>query len=712
MDGGTELSRIALAGNPNSGKTTLFNRLTGSSQRVGNWPGVTIDRKEGKIKGIGATLVDLPGIYSLSPYSPEEIVSRDFLLDDGPDVIINIVDATNIERNLYLTSQLLDMGIPMVIALNMMDTVRKDGTLIDTEKLSKSLGCKVVGISALKGEGMDELIEAISSADQVPKPMLLSDGVENSISKISDVLRGKVSDKHLRWYSIKALERDQLAIERIDESWEEVSKIVEALEESEDDDSDSVVASERYQSIGNMVDSSVKAKRSSSDYTLSDKIDKIVTNRWLGLPIFAGVMFLVYYISITTIGGWGTDWVNEVFFGELVIPGVNDWLVGMSVSPILTGFIVDGLLAGVGAVLGFLPQLLVLFLLLVILEDCGYMARIAFVMDRVFRKFGMSGKSFIPILIGTGCAVPGIMASRTIESESDRRITTMTTSFIPCAAKLPIIAMIAGALFNGSALIAVVSYFIGIFAILISGLILKKWPSLSGTPSEFIMELPPYHVPGISTVSRSTLDRGWSFVRKAGTFILLASGLIWFLSSFSWGLVMVDDINDSILAAIGNAITWIFVPLGWGTEWQFTVGTITGLLAKENIIGTFGVLFGFSEVAEAGNEIWASVAAMITPIAGFSFLVFNLLCAPCFAAIGAMKRELGTWKATGAAVLYQTGLAYAASMVIYQIGILIIYGTFGFWTVVAFVTVILIAYILISKKPFSWTRQNKTEAVS
>lgn len=709
MDGGMVLSRIALAGNPNSGKTTLFNMLTGSSQRVGNWPGVTIDRKEGKIKSIGATLVDLPGIYSLSPYSPEEIVSRDFLLDDSPDVIVNIVDATNMERNLYLTSQLLDMGIPMVIALNMMDTVRKDGTLIDMEKLSRSLGCKVVGISALKGEGMDELIESMSSADQIPDPIHLSDTVENRISEISDVLRGKVPDKQLRWYSVKSLERDQLAIERIGDSWEEVSKIVEALEEAEDDESDSIIASERYESIGNMVVSSVESKRFSTDYTISDKIDRIVTNRWLGLPIFAGVMFFVYYISITTIGGWGTDWVNDVFFGDWMIPGLNGLLEGMSVDPVLIAFIVDGLMAGVGAVLGFLPQMLVLFLMLVILEDCGYMARIAFVMDRVFRRFGLSGKSFIPILIGTGCGVPGIMASRTIESERDRRITTMTTTFIPCAAKLPIIALIAGALFNGSAFIAVASYFIGILAILISGVILKKWPSLSGAPSEFIMELPPYHVPGISTVARSTMEKGWSFVRKAGTFILLACGLVWFLSTFSWGLVMVDNINDSILASIGNAITWIFVPLGWGTEWQFTVGTITGLLAKENVIGTFGVLFGFSEVAEAGNEIWSMIAGMITPIAGFSFLVFNLLCAPCFAAIGAMKRELGTWKATSVAVLYQTGLAYAVSLVIYQVGRLIIYGIFGFWTVVAFATVALIAYVFISKEPFSRMKHKISE---
>lgn len=703
---------IALAGNPNCGKTTLFNRLTGSSQKVGNWPGVTIDRKEGRIKAIGAVLVDLPGIYSLSPYSPEEVVSRDFLLDSRPDAIINIVDATNMERNLYLTSQILDMGIPTVIALNMMDTVRRDGTVIDTEKLSKALGCRVVGISAFKGEGMDELLEAISSAGETPKPVRLSDLLEKSISEISGKLEGKVPDGNLRWYSVKALERDVLAIERIGEAREEISEIIDGLEKAEDDESDSLVASERYSSISEVVVSSVKTKRASGGYTTSDRIDRIVTNRWLGLPIFAGVMFLVYYISITTVGGWGTDWVNDVFFGEWTIPVVAGWLEGMAVDPVLSAFIVDGLIAGVGAVLGFLPQMLVLFVLLVILEDSGYMARIAFVMDRVFRRFGLSGKSFIPILIGTGCGVPGIMASRTIESERDRRITAMTTTFIPCSAKLPIIALIAGALFGGSALVASMSYFIGVLAILLSGIILKKWPSLSGTPSEFIMELPPYHVPGIATVIRSTFEKGWAFVRKAGTFILLACGIVWFLSAFDWSMSMVGDINDSMLADIGNAITWIFVPLGWGDEWQFSVGTITGLLAKENVVGTFGVLFGFSEVAESGDEIWPIIASMLTPIAGFSFLVFNLLCAPCFAAIGAMRRELGTWKATGAAVLYQCLLAYAVSMVIFQIGSLLIYGTFGIWTVAAFATVALAAYILVSKEPFARARQKISEAAA
>lgn len=691
---------IALIGNPNSGKSTLFNRLTGSSQKVGNWPGVTIDRKEGEIKSIGSTIVDLPGIYSLSPYSSEEKVSRDFLLHDEPDVIVNIVDATNIERNLYLTSQILDMGIPTVIALNMMDSIGKEGTEIDIGKLSKMLGCKVVGISALKGDGMDELLEAITSSKEIASPIKLSDASEESISEISEILHGKVPDDKLRWYSVKALERDELAIESIGDSWDAILEIVEKLEEEKDDDSDSIVASERYDSIGLMVSSAVKTKRIAGEYTLSDKIDKVVTNRWLGIPIFAGVMFLVYYVSITTIGGWGTDWVNETFFGEFVIPGLSSALDNMALNTILSGFIVDGLLAGVGAVLGFLPQIAVLFMMLAILEATGYMARIAFVMDRVFRKFGLSGKSFIPLIIGTGCSVPGIMASRTIEGERDRKITAMTTSFVPCAAKLPIIALIAGALFGGSAFVALAAYFVGISAVLISGIILKKWPSLSGKPTEFIMELPTYRIPGAYGVIRSTLEKSWAFVRKAGTFILLASGLVWFLSSFSWNLTFISDVNDSMLASIGKAVTWIFVPLGWGTEWEFTVATVTGLMAKENLVGTFGVLFGFSEIAEAGGEIWPLIASLVTPIAGFSFLAFNMLCAPCFAAIGAMRRELGTWKSTAAAVLYQTSLAYSVSLIVYQFGILVIYGTFGIGTIAAVVVTILIAYLLVSKNPF------------
>lgn len=700
---------IALAGNPNSGKTTLFNRLTGSSQKVGNWPGVTIDRKEGEIKELGATVVDLPGIYSLSPYSPEEIVSRDYLMYDDPDVVVNIVDATNMERNLYLTSQILDMGIPTVIALNMMDEVEKQGSKIDIKEMSRILGCKVIGISALKGDGMDELIEALKTVLEKPKPIELVKATEDTIDKISEVLDGNVPDGKLRWFAVKVIEKDELAIEKIGNLWDDVKGFIEDLEEAEDDESDSIIASERYDAIGEIVSKVLVSNRVPGELTVSDKIDKIVTSKWLGLPIFAGIMFIVYYVSITTIGGWGTDWVNDVFFAEMVIPGVESYLESIEVAPLLVAFVVDGLLAGVGAVLGFLPQMAVLFLLLVILEDTGYMARIAFIMDRVFRRFGLSGKSFIPLLIGTGCGVPGIMASRTIESERDRRITAMTTTFVPCSAKLPIIALIAGAWFDKSALIALASYFIGILAVLISGIILKKWPSLTGTPSEFIMELPPYRTPGPVAVVKSAFDKVWSFVKKAGTFIMLACGIIWFLSAFDWSLTLVDDINDSILANLGNAVTWIFVPLGWGTEWQFTVGTITGLLAKENVIGTFGVLFGYADIAETGEDIWGVISSMVAPIAGFSFLVFNLLCAPCFAAIGAMRRELGSWKATGAAVLYQTMLAYAVSMTIYQIGSLLIYGTFGLWTVISVITVIVIAYILISKDPFGQYRKEAKE---
>ena len=673
---------------------------------------MTIDRKEGKIKSINSTLVDLPGIYSLSPYSPEEVVSRDFLLYDKPDVVVNIVDATNLERNLYLTSQILDMEIPTVIALNMMDAAVKEGIEIDVDELSNLLGCKVVGISALKGDGIEELLEAISSSKKHASPMKLSDASEEKISEISEVLKGKVPDDKLRWYSVKVLERDELAIEKVGESGDVALEIVESFEEAEDDDSDSIIASDRYNSIGNTISSVIKTERPAGAYTVSDKIDWIVTSRWLGLPIFAGVMFLVYYISITTIGGWGTDWVNETFFGEMVIPGMANALENLEVNAVLSAFIVDGLIAGVGAVLGFLPQIIVLFFMLAILEATGYMARIAFVMDRVFRRFGLSGKSFIPLIIGTGCGVPGIMASRTIEGDRDRMITTMTTTFVPCSAKLPIIALIAGALFGGSALIALASYFVGILAVLVSGIILKKWPSLAGKPSEFIMELPPYRIPGASGVARSTLERSWSFVKKAGTFILLASAIIWFLSSFSWNMSMVDDINDSILAALGNAVTWIFVPLGWGTEWEFTVATVTGLMAKENVVGTFGVLFGFSEVAEAGDEIWTMIAALVTPVAGFSFLVFNLLCAPCFAAIGAMRRELGTWKATGAAVLYQTSLAYAGSLIVYQLGTLFFYGTFGIGTVAAIIVAAFMAYLLISKDPFSRFERNADEVTA
>ncbi|MFA6804013.1 MAG: ferrous iron transport protein B [Candidatus Methanomethylophilaceae archaeon] len=696
--------RIALAGNPNCGKTTMFNRLTGSSQRVGNWPGVTIDRKEGRLKGHDATVIDLPGIYSLSPYSPEEIVSRNFLIDERPDVIIDIVDATNLERNLYLTMQILDLDIPVVIALNMIDSIRKEGTSIDADILSRSLGCKVIETSALKGEGLDELIETAvhtRASDDDIHAILFSERMEHYVSGVSKAIEGTVPEQNIRWNAIKLLEKDQTVMAELDKHvWtEKIEPIIRSLEREFDDDSECVIAEERYSQIERIVAASVKRNDTSGKMSTSDKVDRIVTNRWLGLPIFAGIMFFVYYISISTVGAWGTDWVNDTLFGEYIVPDARAWLENANVDPALTGLVVDGIIGGVGAVLGFLPQMIVLFVLLVILEDCGYMARIAFVMDRIFRRFGLSGKSFIPVLIGTGCGVPGIMASRTIESTRDRRITAMTTTFIPCSAKLPIIALIAGALFMGSAWIALSAYFLGILCILMSGIILKKWKSLSGEPSPFIMELPPYHVPGIITVIKSTLDRGWAFVKKAGTFILLACSLVWFLSAFSWNLTMVESIDSSMLADIGNSICWIFEPLGWG-NWQFSVATLTGLLAKENVVGTFGVLFDFAEVSEDGNEIWTVIASMITPIAGFSFLAFNLICAPCFAAIGAMKRELGDWRSTGFAVLYQCVFAYVIAMVIYQFGSLFIYGTFGIGTIAAAILLIGLIYLLVSKDPF------------
>ncbi|MDR2846031.1 MAG: ferrous iron transport protein B [Candidatus Methanoplasma sp.] len=701
------VTKVALAGNPNCGKTTMFNKLTGSSQRVGNWPGVTIDRKEGKLKGKDkVTVVDLPGIYSLSPYSPEEVVSRDFLLNDRPDAVINIVDATNLERNLYLTTQILEVGIPTVIALNMIDVVRKDGVEIDVDELSKRLGCKVVETSALKGEGLSEISDAAveAAAGKASSSPIYSDDLEKYTSKVIAVIDGAVPEESVRWYALKLLERDSRAREAVDkERLKKIDPIIAEMEKEFDDEADSIVAGERYALIGTIVAGAVKRDDRREKGTRSDRIDKIVTHRWLGLPIFAAVMFVIYYISIGTIGTLGTDWVNDELFGNIIIPTADEWLTDSNVNPALAGLILDGIIGGVGAVLGFLPQMLVLFVLLIILEDCGYMARVAFVMDRVFRKFGLSGKSFIPVLVGTGCGVPGIMSTRAIESDKERRITAMTTTFIPCSAKLPIIAMIAGALFYQSTFVAVSAYFLGVVCILMSGVILKKWHSMTGTPAPFIMELPPYHAPGIMTVIRSTLQRGWSFVKKAGTFILLACGIVWFLSTFDWSIHMVDDIGDSMLASIGKAICWIFVPLGFGDpdQWQFTIGTITGLLAKENVVGTFGVLFGFAEPSEAGDEFWDLVAnGLHTQVAGYAFLAFNLICAPCFAAIGAMKRELGSWKDTGKAVGYQCALAYVVAMLIYQFGTIATGGEAQIWIVLAVAALIGLVYLLVAKDPF------------
>jgi len=692
------MKTVALAGNPNCGKTTLFNKLTGSSQRVGNWPGVTIDRKEGKIKGLDDTIVvDLPGIYSLSPYSPEEIISRDFLMKDRPDVILNIVDASNIERNLYLTVQLLEMGIPTVIVLNMMDIAESKGFTFDIEGLERALGCKVIPATASKNKGMDAVKEAIRTIDIIPSdPVRFEKDVEDAITSIEPKITG-IDPVLKRWAAIKALERDDLVSDNVTE---DISDIIDNIEKKYDDCTESIITDQRYKSICSIVADTRKLKGETQKELLADKIDKIVTNRWLGLPIFALVMGLIYYISITTIGDWATSWVNDVLFGEIIIPGVSDWFAQMEVNEILSGLVVDGIISGVGAVLGFLPQMLVLFVLLVILEDCGYMSRIAFILDRIFRKFGLSGKSFIPVLVGMGCGVPGVMASRTIESDRDRRITAMTTTFIPCGAKLPVIALIAGALFGNSSLVALSIYLMGIVCILLSGIILKKWKSLSGDPAPFIMELPPYHVPSIFNIVSTSLQRGWAFVRNAGTIILLSTVIIWFLSSFGWSFEMVENTADSILASLGTAISFIFAPLGFG-DWQFTVGTITGLVAKENIVATLGVLFDFAEVSESGEEIWSLFASMLTPVAGYSFLAFNMICAPCFAAIGAMHRELGTWKATGIAVLYQTALAYAVALIIYQIGSpLLGYGYSIPGIIFAVAALLVIVYLLVAKDPF------------
>jgi len=694
--------KIALAGNPNCGKTTMFNKLTGSSQRVGNWPGVTVERKEGKLKQRSdVVIVDLPGIYSLSPYSPEEIVSRDFLLNDKPDVVINIVDATNLERNLFLSTQILETGVPVVIALNMMDVINKEGVKIDIGKLSEALGCKVIETSALKGEGMEDLTAAaLAVAGTITECKLrYSKDLEKYVKKMSDAVEGSVPEDTARWYSLKLLERDSKVLEELgDEVRSKSEPVVDDMEKDLDNDADSIIAEERYSLIGHVVAGSVDKGDRKKKETTSDRIDRIVTNRWLGLPIFACVMFAMYYIAMQTVGLWGTEWLNG-FIEDPIMPAVEDWLVSVGAEDWLIGLIVDGIIAGVGAVIGFLPQMLVLFLLLVILEDCGYMARVAFVMDRIFRRFGLSGKSFIPVLVGTGCGVPGIMASRAIEGEAERRITAMTTTFIPCSAKLPVIALIAGALFGQSAWVALSMYFLGIFCILVSGIILKKWKSLSGTPAPFIMELPPYHAPGVMTVIRSTLGRGWAFVKKAGTFILLACGIVWFLSTFDWGLAMVEA-EESMLADIGRSLKWIFIPLGFGDDWEFTVATLTGLLAKENVVGTFGVLFTGDEVSEFGEEIWNIIAGMLTPIAAYSFLVFNMVCAPCFAAIGAMRRELGSWKDTGKAVLYQCGLAYVLALIIFQFGMIFFMGEVQIWIVFASVVLIGFVYLLVAKDPF------------
>lgn len=699
--------KIALAGNPNSGKTTLFNALTGSNQFVGNWPGVTVEKKEGKIKGYTtkgeeAILVDLPGIYSLSPYTLEEVVSRNFLIGEKPDAIINIIDGTNLERNLYLTTQLTELGIPVIIAVNMMDLVRKNGEELNIDRLSKDTGCKVVEISALKGEGIDQLIQravAIAKSRKNIQPAHKFDGcVEHAIAHIEEAISGRVDKNMERWYAVKLFERDEKVQESLNLEkalLDHIEEDIVSCEKEMEDDAESIITGERYNYIGSIIEDCYK-KRVKKQMSVSDKIDSIVTNRFLALPIFAVVMFIVYYVSVTTVGTILTDWTNDTLFGEWIIPAAQTGLEAIGCADWLTGLLVDGIVSGVGAVLGFVPQMLVLFLFLAFLEGCGYMARIAFIMDRIFRKFGLSGKSFIPMLIGTGCGVPGVMASRTIENDRDRKMTIMTTTFIPCGAKLPIIALIAGALFDGAAWVAPSAYFVGIAAIICSGIILKKTKMFAGDPAPFVMELPAYHLPTVGNVLRSTWERGWSFIKKAGTIILLSTIFVWFAQGFGFeggSFGMVEDMNNSILAAIGSAIAWIFTPLGWG-DWKAAVAAITGLVAKENVVGTFGVLYGFGEVAEDGAEIWGSLAGSMTAVAAYSFLVFNLLCAPCFAAMGAIKREMNNVKWFWFAIGYQTILAYAASLCVYQIGTLITTGAFGIGTAVAFIIIVGFLYLL------------------
>lgn len=744
--------KIALAGNPNCGKTTLFNALTGSNQFVGNWPGVTVEKKEGKLKfNSDVTIMDLPGIYSLSPYTLEEVVARTYLINERPDAILNIVDGTNLERNLYLTTQLTELGIPVVIAINMMDVVKKTGDKINTAELSRQLGCRIVEISALKGTGIkeaaNEAVKAASATKTVPMHTF-SGETEHAIAHIEEALKGKVPDEQQRWFAIKVFERDEKVMSQLkldSSALKNVEDIIKGVEDELDDDSESIITNERYVYIASILKGSY-VKKNKGSLTVSDKIDKIVTNRFLALPIFAVVMFIVYYISVTTVGTWVTDWTNDCLFGDgfhlfgngtaeyeeavgdfdradqilaaweegetsvdivdeegavtesveitddvvaeaeevtanepdpadygIWVPGipvlVEGGLMAINCADWLQSLILDGIVAGVGAVLGFVPQMLVLFIFLAFLESCGYMARVAFIMDRIFRKFGLSGKSFIPMLIGTGCGVPGVMASRTIENDRDRKMTIMTTTFIPCGAKLPIIALIAGALLDGAWWVSPSAYFVGIAAIIISGIILKKTKMFAGDPAPFVMELPAYHWPTVGNVLRSMWERGWSFIKKAGTIILLSTILVWFLSGYGFGEngFGAVDMEQSLLANIGNIFSWIFAPLGFG-DWRATVACVTGLIAKENVVGTFGILYGFAEVAEDGAEIWGTLQNAYTPVAGYAFLVFNLLCAPCFAAIGAIKREMNSAKWTLFAIGYQCVFAYCTALVIYQVG--------------------------------------------
>ncbi len=691
--------KIALAGNPNCGKTTLFNALTGSNQYVGNWPGVTVEKKEGKLKKQkGVILTDLPGIYSLSPYTLEEVVARNYLLGEQPDAILNIVDGTNIERNLYLTTQLMELGIPVVIAINMMDVVRKNGDKINIEELGKKLGCKIVEISALKGDGIEEAadiaIEAAKAGKSVPTH-IFSGTVEHALAHIEEAAIHNMPEEQQRWYAIKIFERDSKVLEELNIDKEKLAHIendIKAVEKKFDDDAESIITNERYVYIENILRGCYK-KKHAGRLSTSDKIDRIVTNRVLALPIFVIAMLLVYTLSIGTIGDWTVGFMNDTLFGEWIVPAVTSGLESIGCAAWLVSLIADGIVGGVGAVLGFVPQMVILFFLLSILEDCGYMARVAFIMDRLFRKFGLSGKSFIPMLVATGCGVPGIMASRTIEQDRDRKMTIMTTGFIPCGAKMPIVGLVAGALFGGSAIVGTSAYFIGVGAVIVSGLILKKTRPFRGDPAPFVMELPQYHLPVASNVLRATWERGWSFIKRAGTVILAASVIIWVLNSLSFegGFHFINGGDeDSILNVIGSAIAVIFKPLGFG-QWESAVATVLGLVAKEEVVGVFGTLGDNAE--SAFSEILGG------KLAGFSFMIFNLLCAPCFAAMGAIKREMNNWKWSAFTIGYMCVFAYAISLMVYQLGQFIAYGTFGVGTVFAIIVLAVMLFLIVRPNP-------------
>ncbi len=707
--------KIALAGNPNCGKTTLFNSLTGANQYVGNWPGVTVEKKDGKLKDSKDVVIqDLPGIYSLSPYTLEEVVSRNYLVTEKPDAILNIVDGTNIERNLYLTSQLIELGIPVVVAVNMMDLVRKNGDKIDLGRLGAAMGCKAVEMSALKGEGCkaaaDAAVAAARSGKPADLPKVFTGSVEKAIETIEGLVQGKVESRFVRWYAVKLFERDEKVMAELhldSATAAQVEQAVAAVEQELDDDAESIVTNQRYTFIHTVIQKAYTRKARKDNLTVSDRIDRIVTNRVAALPIFAVVMLVIYTIAMggtpISFGTMGTDWVNDVLFTEIVPPAVEGFLLSIGCADWLVGLINDGIVAGVGAALGFVPQILVLSFLLAILEDIGYMARIAFVMDRIFRRFGLSGKSFIPLLVASGCGVPGVMASRTIEQDRDRKLTIMTTCFIPCSAKMPIIGLLAGAIFGGSSLVATSAYFIGIAAVVVSGIILKKTRAFAGDPAPFVMELPAYHVPAWGNVLRATWERGWSYIKRAGTVILASTVVLWFLQGFGFtdgGFGMVEDTNTSLLAAIAGVVAPIFAPLGFGT-WRATTAAVTGLIAKENVVATLGVLYGLAEVSEEGEEIWANIAADYTALSAYSFMIFNLLCAPCFAAMGAIKREMNNPRWTAFAIGYMCVFAYVVSLIVYQLGGLIT-GEVAFnpFTIVAVVLLAALLYLLLRKNPY------------